>query len=165
MAANYPSASTYGAVEDARVVSPSQPPTQADLRSIPPYRTPSYCLSNQGFVLRHKFHTCPPASRTPAHPQHDRTALLKGTIRLTNETNELAAGIGENLRGQRTSLEDGSTRIREMKGFAGEARRLLNQMARRAACHRVTLWGIIVFLLVCIGLTLWRLFTNRGHII
>ena len=106
-----------------------------------------------------------PCFTRPTIPQHDRTALLKGTIQLTNETNELAAGIGENLRGQRTSLEDGSTRIREMKGFAGEARRLLNQMARRAACHRVTLWGIIVFLLVCIGLTLYRLFTNHGHII
>ncbi len=91
--------------------------------------------------------------------------MLKGTIRLTNETNQLAAGIGENLRDQRTSLEDGSTRVREMKGFAGEARRILNQMARRAACHRVTLWVIIVVLLVCIGLTLYRLLTNHGHMI
>ncbi|TFJ82283.1 hypothetical protein NSK_006403 [Nannochloropsis salina CCMP1776] len=113
MAASYPAASTYGAVEEV----------------------------------------------------HDRTALLKGTIRLTEETNQLAAGIGEDMRGQRVALEDGSTRIREMKGFAGEARRILNQMARRAAWHRATLWGIIVFLSLCIGLTLYRLFTNRGHII
>lgn len=162
MAANYPSASTYGAVEDARVVSPSLPPS-------PPKPTsplPLVSCPIRGLVcLAAQFFTCPALLHAHTLPQHDRTALLKGTIRLTNDTNELAAGIGENLRGQRTSLEDGSTRIREMKGFAGEARRLLNQMARRAACHRVTLWGIIVFLLVCIGLTLYRLFTNHGHII
>ena len=43
--------------------------------------------------------------------QNDRTSLLRGTIQLTEETNQMAAGIGERLRGQRTSLEDGSSKV------------------------------------------------------
>lgn len=52
-----------------------------------------------------------------------------------------------------------------MRGFAHQARRVLGQMARRAACRKVTLYGIIVFLLLCIFLTLYRELTNHGHLL
>lgn len=52
-----------------------------------------------------------------------------------------------------------------MKGFAGEARRVLNAMARRAVLHRLMLYVIIVLLLLAIGATLYRLLTNNGRII
>lgn len=78
----------------------------------------------------------------------------------------MAAGeIHATLGQQRHSLEGGSTKVREMKGFAGDARRVLNAMARRAALHKLMLYIIIVLLLLAIGATLYRLLTNNGRIV
>lgn len=52
-----------------------------------------------------------------------------------------------------------------MKGFAGDARRVLNTMARRAAVHRCMLYVIIVLLLAAIAATLYRMLTNHGRIL
>jgi hypothetical protein len=52
-----------------------------------------------------------------------------------------------------------------MKGFAGDARRVLNTMARRAALHRFMLYTIIVLLLAAIGATIYRLVTHDGRIV
>ena len=82
-----------------------------------------------------------------------------------SSTHAPATDIHGTLLSQRASLEGGSTKVGEMKGFAGDARRVLNSMARRAALHRLMLWVIIVLLSLSIAATLYRLLTNHGHII
>ncbi len=52
-----------------------------------------------------------------------------------------------------------------MKGFAGDARRVLNSMARRAALHKLMLYIIIVLLLLAIGATIHRMATHDGRIV
>lgn len=74
---------------------------------------------------------------------------------------EIQATLGQ----QRHTLEGGSGKVREMKGFAGDARRVLNDMSRRAALHRAMLYVIIVLLLLAIAATLYRLVTHDGRIL
>ena len=52
-----------------------------------------------------------------------------------------------------------------MKGFAHEARRMLSQMARRAAWHKAMLYLIIITLMLAIVLVLWRMFKNHGRLL
>lgn len=102
--------------------------------------------------------------RRSAPTSTDRNAMLRDTVRIAEEADERAYGISDRLGKQREALEGSSTQVHEMKGFANEASRIMTQMARRAACRKATLYGIIAFLCVCIALTLYRLLTNSGHI-
>lgn len=55
--------------------------------------------------------------------------------------------------------------VSEMRGFTHQARRVLAQMARRAACKKATLYGIIAALSLAIVLVLYRELTNHGHLL
>lgn len=79
----------------------------------------------------------------------------------TKTAGEIHATLGQ----QRHTLEEGSGKVREMKGFAGDARRVLNDMSRRAALHKLMLYIIIVLLLLAIGATLYRMGTHNGRIL
>lgn len=93
-----------------------------------------------------------PASSSHTTPNHPSNNLI---------ATEIQAALGQ----QRHTLEDGSEKVREMKGFAGHARRVLNDMSRRAALHKCMLYLIIVLLLLAIAATLYRLGTHNGRIL
>ena len=77
--------------------------------------------------------------------------------RVMADTEEVALEITTELGRNRESLESAHGRVREMSGLTNRARRLLQNMSRRATQQRLALYGVGGVIVVTVAFILWHM--------
>jgi len=105
-----------------------------------------------------------------SHQQHERLLRTENQLSNQNETLErarrtmqeteaVALEITEELGHNRSKLESSHSRIREVSGLTGRARRILQSMNQRATQQKLILYGVAVGLVlgfIVLLYTMWR---------
>lgn len=78
---------------------------------------------------------------------NEQTSMINNSQQLCAETEQVGASILGTMGTQREQLLNANDRVKETRGFAGQARSLLKSMGRRALCYRLFLYFIILALI------------------
>jgi vesicle transport through interaction with t-SNAREs protein 1 len=82
-------------------------------------------------------------------------ATLQDSVRVLASSEDIGGSVLSDLESQRQSLLRARGHVVDVSGDAGEARQLLQAIARRNARHRLMLYCIIAGLLVAIAIVLY----------
>ncbi|KRX06380.1 t-SNARE [Pseudocohnilembus persalinus] len=85
----------------------------------------------------------------------DGTAKLRGALRTGHETLDMADNIQSNLYEQNLVLDRNIERNREMRGDLSHANNLITSMKRRIMRNKMTLYGVLAFLLLVVFLIIY----------
>uniref|UniRef100_A0A7S1C7L7 Vesicle transport v-SNARE N-terminal domain-containing protein n=1 Tax=Bicosoecida sp. CB-2014 TaxID=1486930 RepID=A0A7S1C7L7_9STRA len=91
------------------------------------------------------------------------TAVLEETRRTVMETEEVGVGIMGNLHSQRETLLRAHDKVKETNRLTTRARRVLNNIKRRACYNQALLWVVILFLLGAIGAVVYFFFIASSN--
>lgn len=93
-------------------------------------------------------------AQTQLEQQND---TLDRARRIMADTEEVAMEITTELEGNRETLERAHGRVREVSGLTNRARRLLQNMNRRAVQQKLAMYVIAAVIVIVIGIILWNI--------
>ena len=90
-----------------------------------------------------------------AHRASATNSVLENALKTVAETEEVGAGITEELQRNREKIESAHQKVRDVDSLTGTARKLLRRMTARDKRQRYMTYGVLCFLFLAILIVLY----------